>query len=283
MTEVMVYTASVRVDGRHRTDLGDIARLAASIKAEGLINPITITPDSRLLAGERRLAAVRLLGRDKIEARIVDTLNDAATELRLERDENTERKPMTKSELVALGRALEALERPLAAARQGTRNDLRRTSSPEEPEVQPASTREVVAAALGMSESTYQRAKHVVDAAADTTLSNDERAIAAEALSDMDNGGSVSASYDRIKTGTTTRIGAIPTTTIESAAAQRQAISKAATALDGIRHGLKQITVLHPDITNEEAAHWVDSLSDSRRVITTLINILKERTNARQP
>ena len=283
MTEVWVLVESIRIDGRHRSDLGDIARLAASIKAEGLINPITITPDGRLLAGERRLAAIRMLGRDKVEARVVDTLNDAAAELRLERDENTERKPMVKSELVALGLALEALERPRAAARVGRprknpvlQNGVSETGPPGE-------TRAVVAAALGMSGSTYDRAKFVVAAASDPGLSDEERAIAAEAMSDMDSGATgVSPAYDRVRNATKTRTGPIQPTSIESVGVQRRSISSAETALSGICHGLKQITSLHPGITSEEATRWAGSLSDSRRIITSLINILKERTNAQQ-
>jgi ParB-like chromosome segregation protein Spo0J len=42
--------------------VGDISALAASIGRVGLINPITIASDGLLLAGARRLAAVKQLG-----------------------------------------------------------------------------------------------------------------------------------------------------------------------------------------------------------------------------
>ena len=44
------------VGKRHRRDLGDIASLAKSIDAHGLLHPIVVTCDGRLIAGERRLA-----------------------------------------------------------------------------------------------------------------------------------------------------------------------------------------------------------------------------------
>jgi ParB family chromosome partitioning protein len=52
--------ASIRVGQRHRRDLGDLNALVASIRREGLLQPITITPDGLLVCGARRLAAVRL-------------------------------------------------------------------------------------------------------------------------------------------------------------------------------------------------------------------------------
>ena len=52
----------ITIGERHRRDLGDIDSLAQSMAAIGLLNPITITPDGRLLCGERRLRAAQLLG-----------------------------------------------------------------------------------------------------------------------------------------------------------------------------------------------------------------------------
>ena len=51
--------SSIEVGRRHRTDLGDIAALAASIARDGLLQPITITPDGILVCGLRRLEALR--------------------------------------------------------------------------------------------------------------------------------------------------------------------------------------------------------------------------------
>ena len=40
---------SIRVGRRHRTELGDIDELAASIERDGLLQPITVTPDGVLV------------------------------------------------------------------------------------------------------------------------------------------------------------------------------------------------------------------------------------------
>lgn len=49
-----------------------VASLAASIAEVGLINPISVTPDGRLLAGRHRYVACRSLGWKKIPATVVD-------------------------------------------------------------------------------------------------------------------------------------------------------------------------------------------------------------------
>jgi ParB family chromosome partitioning protein len=61
------------VGKRHRRDLGDIAGLAESIEDLGLLHPITVDQDGRLLAGARRLAAYKRLGRTEIPVKIVRT------------------------------------------------------------------------------------------------------------------------------------------------------------------------------------------------------------------
>jgi ParB-like chromosome segregation protein Spo0J len=113
-----VAIGDINIGERHRTDLGDIDGLAASIIDVGLLQPIVLTPELRLVAGRRRLAAMQALGEAEVPAYIVHGLDDAAALLRAERDENTCRKAMTASELHAIGKALEALERPKAAERQ---------------------------------------------------------------------------------------------------------------------------------------------------------------------
>ena len=49
--------SAITIGVRHRRDLGDIAGLATSIAKIGLLNPITVDENGRLLAGARRLAA----------------------------------------------------------------------------------------------------------------------------------------------------------------------------------------------------------------------------------
>lgn len=64
----MVELAKVHWDDRFRNDFGDIDGLTESVREKGLLQPITITPDFRLLAGERRVRACRAVGLEKVPA-----------------------------------------------------------------------------------------------------------------------------------------------------------------------------------------------------------------------
>lgn len=196
--DAYVYIDSIRVVGRHRKDLGDLRSLAASIEDVGLLNPITLTPDSRLVAGERRLEACRLLGWDSIPVRMARNLDEAAILLRAERDENVERKEMLLSEKASLGEALYAIEsadaheRQVAAGRRHGRGiacDAGTTTYSDrggEPGGEQNKTRTVVGEALGMSGSTYGGLRYVYQAAHDEGLPPHVRAIAVDALAEMD-------------------------------------------------------------------------------------------------
>src|SRR5690242_2590888 len=98
--------ASITVGHRHRRDHGDLDSLAASIDAVGLLQPVVVTPDGRLVAGQRRLEAVRRLGWSSIDVHVVAGLSDAVALLSAERDENVCRQPFSISEAVAVGREL---------------------------------------------------------------------------------------------------------------------------------------------------------------------------------
>jgi ParB family chromosome partitioning protein len=278
----------IRVEGRHRKDLGDLTSLAQSMKENDLINPVTVTPHGMLLAGGRRVAAARMLGWTHIDAHVVDTQDDAVKALVIERDENTERLPMRPSDLVALGRALEALERPRAKERQrqaGRIAAAKRLGRPVPPSLSqnPEERTNVdasIARALGTSETNYYYAKSVVNATTDSGRTEDERALAAEAMADMDAGRTtVTGAYERVRKAIPVKTGRKQNPTIDKPAAQRRAIGSAEAALSGIAHALRQIEALHPEITSEEAARWMGSLSESRRAITALISLLKERSN----
>lgn len=89
-----VPIAAVAVGERDREELGDIDALARSIQAVGLLHPVVVTEALTLVAGDRRLAAVKQLGWIEVPVTVVD-LSTAADVLRAEADENTERKPLT--------------------------------------------------------------------------------------------------------------------------------------------------------------------------------------------
>lgn len=163
-----IEISKIVVANRHRKDMGDINSLANSIREVGLLHPIVLNSSNVLIAGERRLEAVKQLGWTGIEATIAENFNDAQRALLAERDENVERESFTASEAVALGKKLEALERPKAAERMrsSTKNDEktgRFTGSDKLSEPDKGQVREKVGAAVGMSGAQYGRAKTAVE------------------------------------------------------------------------------------------------------------------------
>jgi ParB-like chromosome segregation protein Spo0J len=61
----------IRVGTRDRKDLGDVKALAESIEDIGLLHPITVDEENRLLSGARRLAACKLLGWKTIPVKVI--------------------------------------------------------------------------------------------------------------------------------------------------------------------------------------------------------------------
>lgn len=80
---------------RVRTELNDIARLARSIKENGLVHPIRVTTDNVLVAGRRRIAAYDSMGKPTIPAHIEDVESVRRSEVA----ENVERVAFTPREM----------------------------------------------------------------------------------------------------------------------------------------------------------------------------------------
>ena len=106
-----VLIKDIKIKKRVRKDLGDIDLLADSIKRYGLMSPITINTQYELVAGHRRLEAMKSLGETEIDAIMVDTKNKLL-QLELELEENNQRKPFTDDELYEGYKALERLRNP---------------------------------------------------------------------------------------------------------------------------------------------------------------------------
>ncbi|MFV4440943.1 ParB N-terminal domain-containing protein [Mycobacterium tuberculosis] len=71
-----------------------------------MLQPIGVTPDRRLVFGQRRLEAARLLGWERIPVHVCHTIADVVDRAKAERSENTLRKDFTPSELLAAGRRI---------------------------------------------------------------------------------------------------------------------------------------------------------------------------------
>lgn len=95
--------SDIEIGERYRKEIGDVTLLAESIKANGLFNPVTISNDNKLVAGERRIRAFQHLGWSRIPVRRVNI--DSI--VRGEHDENEIRKDFTPSERVAIAAEVE--------------------------------------------------------------------------------------------------------------------------------------------------------------------------------
>jgi ParB/RepB/Spo0J family partition protein len=146
----------IRVGHRVREDPGDLKGLAQSIESVGLLHPIVVATGGKLIAGERRLKACRLLGWDKVPV----TQIDLAEILSGEQAENLARRDFTPSEIVGLKRAIEPMQRRAARLRQGTRTDMVATVATKF-----GKSRDHIARYLGVSRITIGRAEAVVIAA----------------------------------------------------------------------------------------------------------------------
>jgi len=148
----------IEVGFRYRKDLGDLRPLADSIVEVGLLHPVVVTQAGRLIAGQRRLQACRQLGWNEIPVTVVDLLQAA----RGEAHENFVRKDLLPSEIVALKRAIEPLERREARQRQGSRSAPCHPATVAEGQ---GDTRDKIARYLGVGRTTIDRAEAVMEAA----------------------------------------------------------------------------------------------------------------------
>ncbi len=108
---MLVELNQIKTDKRVRKNLGDLEPLKDSLKRYGLLNPITLTKEYHLIAGQRRLEAARQLGWTTIDAVVVDT-KDPVTLLEIELEENTQRSNFTEFELLEGYKQLERLKNP---------------------------------------------------------------------------------------------------------------------------------------------------------------------------
>lgn len=154
-----VKISDIIVENRVRQVYGFLDPLERSIKQLGLLQPIGITPDKRLIFGGRRLQACKNLGMDTIPVRIFDIdADDPVTALRMEKDENDQRLDLTPSEKVEIARRIEES----LAGRQGERTDLKQHTQ-NFAEVQRGESRDIAAKAVDWNRETYRQAKEVVN------------------------------------------------------------------------------------------------------------------------
>jgi ParB-like chromosome segregation protein Spo0J len=105
---------SIKIGKRFRRDLGDVDSLAKSIEQIGLVQPVVVTEDRKLIAGQRRIEACKKLGWTEVPVHLVNIKEIVKGEFH----ENVVRKDFSYSEMIAIKREIEPLEREESLKRQ---------------------------------------------------------------------------------------------------------------------------------------------------------------------
>jgi N6-adenosine-specific RNA methylase IME4 len=167
-----VPISEIRVIGRFRKDLGDIDSLAASIKRVGLLHPIVVTPERKLVVGLRRVEAFKKLGKTEIPANIAKNFTDLSALLKAQRDENTCRKDYLPQEGYNIGIAIAKAYRPKAeeanvegGKKAGRGRPLKKAGEncPSLSRDESKRTNEVAAKAAGFSRRTFEKIGAIIE------------------------------------------------------------------------------------------------------------------------
>lgn len=198
---------SIAVGRRHRQDLGDLEPLIESIRRDGLLQPVTITPNGHLICGARRLAAIKRLGWKTVNVWVRAGLSDRLGQLLAEQDDNLLHKPLTQLEAAALYRELKAVLAEDAARRQEATRFRPADEGGDDgganlaPPQNPAGKARAQAARMVTGRNSYttlERIGRLEDLVADPTQPEPVRARAAEGLARIGDGAGVIASHQRI-------------------------------------------------------------------------------------
>jgi ParB family chromosome partitioning protein len=148
---------AIVVGERFRRDMGDVSGLVRSIVEVGLLHPIVVTPSGELIAGDRRLAACKELGWTEVPVRVVDLDKIVLGEFH----ENAQRKDFLPSEIDAIRRAVEPIERAKAKERE----QVGRPPGGKFPQGTTGKTRDKIGAFAGVSGRTVEKIAQVMRAA----------------------------------------------------------------------------------------------------------------------
>jgi len=144
-------------DSRRRIDTGKVSEIAESIRRIGLLHPITISRDHRLVAGAHRLEACRMAGISEIDCCFIDgdTLHIELAEI----DENLIRNELDAISIGELAiRRDEILELLGQRATSGT--NIKNSGTGETASPVPKTT-ESIAQEIGIGERTLQHNKQL--------------------------------------------------------------------------------------------------------------------------
>ena len=188
---------------RARRDLGNLNGLVESIRSRGLLHPPAVRADGDrwvLIAGARRLEAIRRIGWIEVDVTVITTADDELSALRAEGEENSERKAFTPSEAADLAERIEGVIAAEAKTRKGGRGKRAETGgnlSPVSKEDRKTEAR--TAKAVGMSRGTLAKARRVKSAATDKSLPPAVQQVARDAVAEMDRTGKVDPAFKRVE------------------------------------------------------------------------------------
>lgn len=155
-----LFINEIIVDERIRKNPTHIKELIDDIKENGQIQPITVRVDDtgsyRLVAGFRRLTAMKALGEQEIEAYVISEADEEKL-LKMEISENEVRESFTRTERMEYIKRLEEIEKKKAKERQGTRTDIVQNSAPSQ------KSRDAVADQIGISHDTISKEKKIIE------------------------------------------------------------------------------------------------------------------------
>ena len=200
---------SIQVGKRHRKDLGDINALAASIDQEGLLQPITVTPDGVLVCGARRLAAIKQLGWNDVRVWVRSNISTQLGYMLAEQNDNVLHKPLTQLEAADLYREMKAILAEDAAERKaatqfgsGEIGAVSGAADSAGPQYTPLGDTRRQAAEMITGTSSYTRLEEInfiQRLSADENQPEDIRAAAHEFLEEIRDGAPVHPRYEQLK------------------------------------------------------------------------------------
>ena len=258
---------NIIIGTRARKDMGDLEGLASSMKRHGLLHPVVVKKDGALVAGHRRIEAALLNGWTEIAVTVIE-VEDL---LSAERDENSERKDFSPTEAVEIGRLIEAQHLAKIAAVANSNRSLAGKASAAKRAGKPTGvvkngvvafgdTNDTAAAAVGMSATSYYKAKAVVAAA-----ESDPKKFG-DLAEQMNETGKVYAAHNEMKrrAGTNDKDGKKPRHPIFKKMhypKPNQAVEKTTWALEGLCDALEKVNAAELD--TQKISQWVESLKKS--------------------
>lgn len=157
---------AIQIGDRRREDMGNIDVLAESIRRFGLLHPVVVDEQNRLVAGGRRLEACKSLGWEEVPVTLLGELSER--QLReIELEENIRRKDLTEYELSKnMVELAEIKAQQLKEAEAQTATDRFLAEPAKNPSGRPrkVDSHEAVASALGVPRRTLQDAYAHVEA-----------------------------------------------------------------------------------------------------------------------